>query len=241
MLCVLHQLPAGTPQYARQRDHVIERCLPLADHIAHRYSGRGESREDLIQVARLGLIQAVNRFDEHAGSEFLSFAVPTIMGEVKRYFRDSGWSLSIPRRLKDIHQHLGATTADLAQQLGRAPTASELAEAMGLPRRDVVEALVAAGCYRTVSIDSPVSGDSELTGIAERLGGCDSALDHVENWVALRPLIAALSPRERTILMARFFEGLTQTEIADRIGISQMHVSRLLSQSLEQLRQGLCA
>ena len=225
-------------EYRRLRDRIIERCLPLADHIARRFHGRGEAQDDLIQVARVGLVNAVKRYDVGTGSDFVSFAVPTIMGEVRRHFRDNSWSVKVPRRLKELHLRLGAATAELSQKLGRAPTASELAAELDMDRQEVVEGLVAGSSYNTLSIDSG-GGSEDAPAILETLGDVDLNLDQIENREALRPLLAALPDRERTVLILRFFDSLTQTQIAERVGISQMHVSRLLARSLAQLRQEL--
>jgi RNA polymerase sigma-B factor len=236
----LQQLTPDTPTFQRQRDRIVERCLPLADHIARRFDGRGEPRDDLVQVARVGLVNAVIRFNVDAGSDFVSFAVPTIMGEVRRHFRDNSWSVKVPRRLKELHLRLGSATAELSQRLGRAPTPSELAEELGMDRDEVVEGLVAGSSYNTLSIDSGGnSGSEDAPAIADTLGDVDLGLDQIENREALRPLLAALPERERMVLLLRFFENLTQTQIAERVGISQMHVSRLLAKSLTRLRDQL--
>jgi RNA polymerase sigma-B factor len=228
-------------EFQRHRDKIVERCLPLADHIARRFEGRGEPRDDLVQVARVGLVNAVVRFDVDAGSDFVSFAVPTIMGEVRRHFRDNSWSVKVPRRLKELHLRLGAATADLSQRLGRAPTASELASELGMDRDEVVEGLVAGSSYNTLSIDSAGGGgdDDDARVIADTLGDVDADLDRIEDREALRPLLDGLPERERTVLVLRFFESMTQTQIAERVGISQMHVSRLLAKSLARLRDQL--
>lgn len=241
MFRALAELPDGSVQFTRQRERIVERCLPLADHIARRFDGRGEPRDDLVQVARVGLVNAVIRFDVTAGSDFVSFAVPTIMGEVRRHFRDNSWSVKVPRRLKELHLRLGAATADLSQRLGRAPTPSELAAELEMDRDEVVEGLVAGSSYNTLSIDSGggTGGAEEAPAIADTLGDLDAGLDQIENREALRPLLAALPERERTVLLLRFFESLTQTQIAERVGISQMHVSRLLTKSLTRLRDQL--
>ncbi|MFN6545534.1 RNA polymerase sigma factor SigF [Mycolicibacterium nivoides] len=225
--------------YERQRERIVQRCLPLADHIARRFDGRGEPREDLIQVARVGLVNAVNRFDVETGSDFVSFAVPTIMGEVRRHFRDNSWSVKVPRRLKELHLRLGAATAELSQRLGRAPTASELAVELEMDREEVIEGLVAGSSYNTLSIDSGGGGDEEAPAIVDTLGDVDDGLDQIENRETLRPLLAQLPERERTVLVLRFFESMTQTQIAERVGVSQMHVSRLLAKSLARLRDQL--
>lgn len=232
-------LSEDSSAYERQRERIVERCLPLADHIARRFDGRGEPREDLIQVARVGLVNAVNRFDVDAGSDFVSFAVPTIMGEVRRHFRDNSWSVKVPRRLKELHLRLGAATAELSQRLGRAPTASELAVELEMDREEVIEGLVAGSSYNTLSIDSGGGGDEEAPAIVDTLGDMDDGLDQIDNRETLRPLLAQLPERERTVLVLRFFESMTQTQIAERVGVSQMHVSRLLAKSLARLRDQL--
>src|ERR1700741_387482 len=236
----LASVASDSMESQRQRDKIVERCLPLADHIARRFEGRGEQRDDLVQVARVGLVNAVIRFDVEAGSDFVSFAVPTIMGEVRRHFRDNSWSVKVPRRLKELHLRLGAATADLSQRLGRAPTATELAGELGMDRDEVIEGLIAGSSYNTLSIDSGGgSDDDDARAIADTLGDVDAGLDQIENRESLRPLLEALPERERTVLVLRFFESMTQTQIADRVGISQMHVSRLLSKSLARLRDQL--
>ncbi|KHO27212.1 RNA polymerase subunit sigma [Mycolicibacterium setense] len=232
-------LSEDSPAYERQRERIVERCLPLADHIARRFDGRGEPREDLVQVARVGLVNAINRFDVETGSDFVSFAVPTIMGEVRRHFRDNSWSVKVPRRLKELHLRLGAATAELSQRLGRAPTASELAEELDMDREEVIEGLVAGSSYNTLSIDSGGGGDEDAPAIVDTLGDLDDGLDQIENRETLRPLLAQLPERERTVLLLRFFESMTQTQIAERVGVSQMHVSRLLAKSLARLRDQL--
>ena len=186
----LATLDADSSEFQRHRDKIVERCLPLADHIARRFEGRGEPRDDLVQVARVGLVNAVARFDVETGSDFVSFAVPTIMGEVRRHFRDNSWSVKVPRRLKELHLRLGAATADLSQRLGRAPTATELAHELEMDRAEVIEGLVAGSSYNTLSIDSggSGSGDEEARAIADTLGDVDTGLERIENREALRPL-----------------------------------------------------
>ncbi len=236
----LAKLEPDSPKFRRQRDSIVERCLPLADHIARRFDGRGEPRDDLVQVARVGLVNAVIRFDVNAGSDFVSFAVPTIMGEVRRHFRDNSWSVKVPRRLKELHLRLGTATAELSQRLGRAPTPSELAAELEMDRNEVVEGLVAGSSYNTLSIDSGGGGgDDEAPAIADSLGDVDTTLDQIENREALRPLLESLPERERVVVVLRFFESMTQTQIAERVGVSQMHVSRLLARALGRLRDQL--
>ena len=226
-------------EYRRQRDQIIARCLPLADHIARRFSNRGEPLDDLIQVARTGLIQAVNRFDAEIGTEFLAFAVPTMMGEVRRYFRDHGWSVKVPRRMKELGPQLNRAREELFQSIGRAPTASEIADHLGINREEVVQAQIASTAYSTVSFDATRNGSDEDEGrsISDRFGFDDANLDNVVDVETVRPLLAALPEREQRVLFLRFFENLTQSQIGERLGISQMHVSRLLARSLASLRQ----
>ncbi|MGV0714787.1 SigB/SigF/SigG family RNA polymerase sigma factor [Mycolicibacterium sp. XJ662] len=233
-------MPPECVAYQRMHEQIVRRCLPLAEHIARRYDGRGEPRDDLLQTARLGLLNAIKRFDPTSGHDFLSFAVPTIMGEVKRYFRDNGWAVHVPRRLKESRATVAAATSRLSQRMGRGPTATELAEELQMSRDEVVEALIAAQCYSIRSLDAPAPGDSDDgMSIADRLGSDDTAIDLVEFRQALRPLLAALPPREREMLTMRFFGNHTQTQIAQHFGISQMHVSRLLAKTLAILRDGL--
>lgn len=233
----LKALPEGSPQHRRQREAIIERCLPLADHIAFRYRDRGEPLDDLIQVARVGLLNAVNRFDVDTGAEFLSFAVPTLMGEVRRHFRDHGWAVKVPRRCKDIQAQLVRARSELSQLLGRAPNASEIAEHLDVPRELVVDATIASSNYSTLSTDVQAGPNDDSRAVMDTLGDDDPGMDKVLDLETVRPLIAALPERQRTLLTLRFFEDMTQTQIAERMGISQMHVSRLLSKSLDTLRR----
>jgi len=232
----LGTLDPADPRRDQLRARLVTELLPLAEHIATRFAGRGEPREDLVQVARIGLINAVDRFDPTRGHDFLSFAVPTIMGEVRRHFRDTGWAVRVPRRLKELHLSLTQGTAELSQRLGRAPTPSELAQHLRLDVDEVREGLLAGNAYQALSVDKPVHDDAETLSLADTIGSEDNDLVMVENHEALQPLLAELPKRERAILVMRFFGGLTQTQIAERVGISQMHVSRLLSQTLELLR-----
>ena len=235
----MHSHPAESVERDRARGNIVRRCMPLAEHIAHRFDGRGEPREAIAQVARLGLVNAVNRFDADCGSDFVSFAVPTIMGEVRRHFRDNSWAVKVPRRLKELHLQLGSATAEMSQRLGRAPTPSELAAELDLDREEVVEALIAGSGYHTLSMDSGGGGDDETPALTETLGSYDTILVRIENHETLRPLLDALPERERTVVVLRFFESLTQSQIAERVGISQMHVSRLLARTLARLRDEL--
>nr|WP_243754084.1 RNA polymerase sigma factor SigF [Labedaea rhizosphaerae] len=227
---------------ARIRDELITGHLPLANHIARKFARRGQPLEDLEQVARLGLVNAVDRFDPQRDKPFLAFAVPTIMGEVRRYFRDTGWSLSVPRRLKELHLRITAESEQLRQRLGRSPTPSELATVLGLSIDEVYEGIEAANAYQLFSIDHPGAGSDQPgkhPAVTDTLGDDDAALAMVENVASLRPLISKLPARERLILALRFSGDLTQSQIADRVGLSQMHVSRLLAKTLAQLRSDI--
>jgi RNA polymerase sigma-B factor len=232
-------LADGDPAREGLREQIVTRCLPLAEHIARRFSGRGEARDDLVQVARLGLLNAVDRYEVGRGSEFISFAVPTIMGEVRRYFRDSSWALRVPRRLKELHLAISQASGVLSQRLGRAPTPSELAEELGLDVEEVSNGLLAGNAYQSISVDSTIGDKEDGLSLVDTMGDYDTELETVENHEALQPLLRDLPARERNVLMLRFFGNLTQTQIAERVGISQMHVSRLLSRTLQYLREEL--
>jgi RNA polymerase sigma-B factor len=240
MVRSLRSLDENTAAFARRREAIIKRVLPLADHVARRFRGRGEPQDDLFQVACVGVINAVNRFDPDTGADFLSFAVPTVMGEVRRHFRDNGWAVKVPRRLKELRAQLGAARAELTQKTGRSPTATEIAEYLDMDRESVVEATIADACYSASSIDVKASPDDESPPICETLGGPDLALDKVVDVETVRPLIAALPERERKVLALRFVGDMTQTEIAQRMGYSQMHISRLLGRVLNTLREQAC-
>jgi RNA polymerase sigma-B factor len=235
----LKTLDPESTAFRRQREAIVGRTLPLADHIARRYRNRGEPIDDLVQAARVGLVNAVNRFDPDNGADFLSFAVPTMMGEVRRHFRDYGWAVKVPRRLKDLQGQLVKARAELSQQIGRAPTATEVARHLGIDREAVMEATIASSNYSTLSTDIRATADDEYRSVGDTLGDIDPNIDKVVDLETVRPLIAALPDRERTVLTLRFFESLTQTQIAERMGYSQMHVSRLLAQALRRLRDQL--
>ncbi|MFJ1768500.1 SigB/SigF/SigG family RNA polymerase sigma factor [Amycolatopsis sp. NPDC088138] len=230
------RLEPEDPRRGALRQELITEHLPLADHIARRFSGRGEPFEDLLQVARTGLIHAVDRFDASKGSDFLSFAVPTVMGEVRRHFRDTGWSMRVPRGLKDLQQTLAKATSALAHDLGRSPTPSEIAAHLGMDVETVREGLLAADAYRASSLDAPIGGGDDAQTIADQLADDSSEYTHTENRLLLEAALAKLPPRERDIVKMRFVDELTQSQIAAKIGVSQMQVSRLLSKTLERLR-----
>ncbi|MEU1982886.1 SigB/SigF/SigG family RNA polymerase sigma factor [Nocardia sp. NPDC019395] len=232
-------LPEGSADRSALRAEILARCLPLAEHIARKFSGRGESYDDLLQVARVGLLNAVERFDVSRGSSFLSFAVPTIMGEVRRHFRDNTWSVRVPRRVKEIQLNLGPTIEILSQRLGRVPRAREIAEELGIDLVEVTQALIAGNAYQASSLDAPAGEDSDSAtpALVESLGAEESSYGWVEDYLAVEPLLGELSEREREVLRMRFFESKTQSQIAERLGVSQMHISRILSRTLGWLRE----
>ncbi|MEV0699185.1 SigB/SigF/SigG family RNA polymerase sigma factor [Saccharopolyspora sp. NPDC050389] len=234
----LAKLGKEDPRRGVLRETLVTEHLPVAEHIARRFSHRGESQEDLTQVATLGLINAVDRFDPERGVDFLSYAVPTIMGEVRRHFRDTGWAVRMPRRLQELHLSVSAAIARLSQELGRAPTPSELAKHLGIGTDDVYRGLEAGNAYRSASLDELLTDTDEIP-LGDAIGSDDAELAEVENREMVRPLLQDLPDRERRILVMRFFRGMTQTQIAEQIGISQMHVSRLLARTLGFLRQRL--
>jgi RNA polymerase sigma-B factor len=216
------------------RDRLIEAHLGLAGHLARRFTGRGEPYDDLMQVGSLALVKAVDRFDPDRGVEFSTFATRTILGELKRHFRDKGWFVRAPRRVQELYLRIGQVVGTLTQEIGRPPTIAEIAEGADVGEEDVIEALEAGQAYRSGSLDA-VGPDGESLG--ERIGAEDEALLDAEHRAFLSPALALLAPRERAILELRFGQGLTQSEIAERVGISQMHVSRLLNRSLVALRR----
>src|SRR5438067_840375 len=219
------------------RDQLVTAHLGLAEYLARRFANRGEPLDDLVQVASVGLLKAVDRFEPGRGLEFSTYATPTIVGELKRHFRDKGWAVRVPRRVQELHLRLGSVVSSLSQEEGRSPTIAEIADRAGVSEEEVLEAIEAGHAYRFTSLDAPAGSDEDPgQSLAASLGDEDPAMADTEHRVALSPLIAKLPPRERTILHFRFFEGLTQSEIAGRLGISQMHVSRLLARSLSQLR-----
>jgi RNA polymerase sigma-B factor len=233
------ELAFDDPERSRLRARLISGYLPVAEHLARRFASRGEPLEDLIQVATVGLINAVDRFEPHRGSHFLAFAVPTITGELRRYFRDHGWSTRVPRRLKDMALAIRGTQAKLSQQLGRSPRPSEVADRLDTSTSEVIEALHAAEAYRCSSLDEALScGDTTAT-FNKFVGKPDPEISLIDDCEALRPLLAELAPRQRTILALRFFHELTQSQIAEQVGISQMHVSRVLRQTLTYLHKCL--
>src|SRR6266436_4531941 len=231
----------GSPDRARIRGYLVELHLPLVEYLARRFRNRGEWLDDLTQVATIGLIKSIDRFDLERGVEFSTYATPTIVGEIKRHFRDKGWAVRVPRRLQELKLSLTKAIGELAQREGRAPTVSELAAHLQMSEEEVLEGLESANAYSTVSLDAPDSGDEDAPAVADSLGMVDEALEGVEYRESLKPLLEQLPPREKKILLLRFFGNMTQSQIAAELGISQMHVSRLLARTLTQLRDGLTA
>lgn len=235
----LHTCVPGSAEWRSHRDELVRRHLPLAHYLVRRFAGRGEPMDDLMQVATIGLIKAVDRFDLGRGVEFSTFATPTVVGEVKRHFRDRGWAIRVPRRMQEHTLAVSRATGDLFGRLSRSPTIAELAGYTQLTEEEVLEAIGSAHAYTTVSLDVELADDTPGGAAHPAAGDAQTALENVEHRASLRPLLSRLSARERQILALRFFANLTQSEIAAEIGVSQMHVSRLLSRTLAHLREGL--
>jgi len=233
LLRELAALSPDDPARAGLRQRAVETQLPLVHHLAQRFRGRGEPYDDLVQVGTIGLLNAVDRFDPERGS-FTSFAVPTILGEIRRHFRDRGWAMRVPRRLQDLGRKVAAAREELTHSLGRSPTVEELARHVDEDADLVLEALESAGAYSMVPL--PTTPEEGEVG---SLSTVDEGLLLVEDRVTLRPLLEQLPARERTILALRFIRGMSQSQIAAEVGVSQMHVSRLLTRSLAVLREGL--
>ncbi|WP_406062044.1 RNA polymerase sigma factor SigF [Streptomyces sp. NBC_01077] len=238
LFVTLRELPEGSSEKAELRNQLVRMHLPLVEHLARRFRNRGEPLDDLTQVATIGLIKSVDRFDPERGVEFSTYATPTVVGEIKRHFRDKGWAVRVPRRLQELRLSLTTATAELSQQHGRSPTVHELAERLGISEEEVLEGLESANAYSTLSLDVPDT-DDESPAVADTLGAEDEALEGVEYRESLKPLLEDLPPREKRILLLRFFGNMTQSQIAQEVGISQMHVSRLLARTLAQLREKL--
>jgi RNA polymerase sigma-B factor len=232
-----------SPVWRALRDELVHRHLPLVHFLARRFRDRGEALPDLVQVATIGLIKAVDRYDPGRGVEFTTFATPTIAGEIKRHFRDRAWAVRVPRKLQEQKAVVSRATTDLFQTLGHSPTVTELAAHTALSEEQVLESLETVHAYATVSLDAETAGESPTLGasLGDALGELDAALEKVEYRESLRPMLEQLGAREKQILLLRFFAGMTQSEIASEVGISQMHVSRLLARTLARLRQGLLA
>ncbi|MFP8885916.1 MULTISPECIES: RNA polymerase sigma factor SigF [Streptomyces] len=235
----LETLREGTHEHAYVRNTLVELNLALVKFAAARFRSRSEPMEDIVQVGTIGLIKAIDRFEIGRGVEFPTFAMPTIVGEIKRFFRDTSWSVRVPRRLQELRLDLAKAGDELAQQLDRSPTVGELADRLGLSREEVVEGMAASNAYTASSLDAQPDEDETEGALADRIGYEDHGLEGIEYVESLKPLIAELSPRDRRILSLRFVANMTQSEIGEELGISQMHVSRLLSRTLGKLRKGL--
>lgn len=241
LLTRLGDLPGDHPDRTRIRERVIELYVPLAEYLARRFRNRGEPYDDLSQVAVVGLIKSVDGYDAGRGVEFASYAIPTIVGELKRHFRDKGWSVRVPRRLQELKLEIAKAASELTQQLKRSPTVADLAKHLELSEDEVLSGLDTANAYSALSLHTPVAGQESGPEVVDLLGDEDPGLRGVEDRATLRPLLRKLPEREQRIIALRFFGNLTQSQIADEIGISQMHVSRLLARSLKLLRAGMLA
>jgi RNA polymerase sigma-B factor len=221
---------------AAARDDLVRLHLPLVEHCARRFRNRGEPFEDLVQVGTIGLIKSVDRFEPGRGVEFSTYATPTIIGEIKRYFRDKGWAIRVPRRLQELRMQIGTTTSELTQTLGRSPTPRELAERIGCTLEEIIEGMESSNAYSTLSLDATDAGEEQGGSMLDALGIDDPNIEHIEVRESIKPMLDQLNPREKRILVLRFFKNMTQTQIAEEVGISQMHVSRLLARTLDQMR-----
>jgi RNA polymerase sigma-B factor len=221
------------------KESIVVLFQPLTDYLARRFAGRGESLDDLTQVANLGLLGAIDRFDPAREVQFSTFAAATIVGELKRHFRDKGWTIRVPRRLQELGLRINRLLPTISQELGRAPTIAELAARLEVEQEEVVDAMEAAQAYSTMSLDAPINADGGTA--MDSLGTLDPEMERLDEWASIAPAIRELPARERRVLYLRFFSGLTQSEIAEEIGVSQMHVSRILAQTLRLLRGSLDA
>jgi RNA polymerase sigma-B factor len=219
------------------KESIVVSFQPLAEYLARRFAGRGEGLDDLIQVANLGLLGAIDRFDPAREVQFSTYAAATIVGELKRHFRDKGWTIRVPRRLQELGLRVNRLLPTLNQELGRSPTIAELAQRLEVDEEEVVEAIEAAQAYSTISLDAPITEDGGTA--LDALGELDPEMERLDEWASIAPAIRGLPARERRVLYLRFFRGLTQSEIAQEIGVSQMHVSRILAQTLGLLRGSL--
>ncbi|MFE2432871.1 RNA polymerase sigma factor SigF [Streptomyces sp. NPDC059373] len=235
----LQVLEEGTSEHAYVRNTLVELNLALVKFAASRFRSRSEPMEDIVQVGTIGLIKAIDRFELSRGVEFPTFAMPTIVGEIKRFFRDTSWSVRVPRRLQELRLDLAKAGDELAQRLDRAPTVAELAEKLQLSEAEVIEGMGASNAYTASSLDAQPDEDDSEGALADRIGYEDHGLEGIENVESLKPLIAELPTRDRQILSLRFVANMTQSEIGEELGISQMHVSRLLTRTLGRLRRGM--
>jgi RNA polymerase sigma-B factor len=240
LLTELADLAPDDPRRASVRDELVTMHVPLVKHLARRYRDRGESVDDLVQVGTVGLIKAVDRFDVSRDVEFSTYATPTILGEIKRHFRDRTWAVRVPRRLQELQAQVTARSDELTRTLQRAPTVRELAASLDVSEDDILDAIEARHAYSTDTIDAGDDDDGSAS-VTSRLGIDDPAFEAIDDRETLRPLLEQLPERERRIILLRFFHNMSQTQIAEELGMSQMHVSRLLARSLAQLRSGMVA
>jgi RNA polymerase sigma-B factor len=239
LLSAFKALPTRHPARAALRERAINAWTPLARHLAFRYHGRGELLDDLTQTAMVGLIKAVDRFDPARGTDFTGFAIPTIVGEIRRHFRDRTWDVRVPRRLQELRIAISDANTALAHSLGRSPTVADVAAHLGLTEEEVLEGLEGARAYKSASLSAPVGGDPSGATLGDSMGEADHGFEVADLRLTLGPALDALTARERRIVMLRFYGNQTQTQIADRVGVSQMHVSRLLAKALTKLRDHL--
>ncbi|PWN04138.1 B/F/G family RNA polymerase sigma-70 factor [Nocardioides silvaticus] len=239
LFAIFRDPDASESERSAAREDLVHLHLALVEHCARRFRNRGEPFEDLVQVGTIGLIKSVDRFDTERGVEFSTYATPTIIGEIKRYFRDKGWAIRVPRRLQELRMQISGATSELTQTLGRSPTPREIADAIGCSVEEIIEGMESSNAYATLSLDATDDSDDGGPSMLDAIGIDDEALEHVEIRESVKPLLESLPPREKKILLLRFFKNMTQSEIAAEIGVSQMHVSRLLTRTLEQLRASL--
>jgi RNA polymerase sigma-B factor len=239
LLKELAATPEQDPRWEQIRSELVRIHIPLGRHVARRYTGHSEPREDIEQAAMLGLVKAINRYDPAHGARFIAFAMPTMVGEVKRHFRDHTWTMRMPRRLQELRLALRSARQDFIHENGRPPTIPEICVLLGITEEEVIETLGANDAYQTISLDVPVSEGDDSASLGELIGNDDPQLETVLDRNALRPMLEDLPERERTILLYRFYGNKTQSEIADLLGISQMHVSRIISRTLTGLRDRL--
>ncbi|GIE36643.1 hypothetical protein Ait01nite_096880 [Actinoplanes italicus] len=238
LLAAMAALPVGHPDRAALRERAIETWLPMARRLAARYHGKGVPADDLVQTAAVGLIRAVDRFDPGFGVDFIGFAIPTILGELKRYFRDRAWMIRVPRRLQELRQEINLANEELTQSLRHPPTIVQIAAHLGITEEVVLEVIESARAYNAVSLSTPIRSQ-DTDELADSLGGVDPAFAAAETRITVTPALAGLDERDRRILTLRFYGNLTQSTIAQEIGISQMHVSRLIARALNRLRREL--
>jgi RNA polymerase sigma-B factor len=238
LIAAMAACPVDDPSRRQLRDRAIEAWLPMAWRLARRYAGRGESLDDLVQVATIGLIKAVDRYEMDRGEGFLGYAIPTILGEIRRHFRDRGWTIRVPRRLQEMRMAINDANTTLTHKLGHAPTVAEVANHLQVSEEEVLEGLEGAAAYRATSLSTPTGADGSPE-LGDMLGSDDRGYALTELHLALEPALACLNERERRIVAMRFYGNQTQTQIAEQIGVSQMQVSRLLTAALRKLRTQL--